>query len=59
MQSCTPGYYNNEGKPGDASRQNSYFFGEPGEFMQTLKDCRAAGGLVGLDVRRGEPAADA
>jgi len=56
MQSCTPGYYNNEGKPGDTSRQNSYFFGEPGEFMQVLKDCRAAGGLVGLDVRRRESA---
>ena len=56
MQSCTPGYYNNEGKPGESSRQNSYFFGEPGEFMQVLKDCRAAGGLVGLDVRRSETA---
>ncbi|MCR9095784.1 MAG: NAD(P)/FAD-dependent oxidoreductase [bacterium] len=54
MQSCTPGYYNNEGKPGDASRQNSYFFGEPGEFMQILKDCRAKGGMAGLVIRRGD-----
>ncbi|MGB0621416.1 MAG: flavin-containing monooxygenase [Myxococcota bacterium] len=52
IDSCTPGYYNNEGKPGEASTQNGYFFGEPGEFMQILKDVQADGGLTGLEIRR-------
>ena len=51
MQSCTPSYYNNEGKPGPASRQNGFFFGDPGEFMKILEDCRAEGGMTGLEVR--------
>ncbi len=53
-QSCTPGYYNNEGKPSETSRQNGFFFGEPGEFMQILVDCRAEGGMTGLEVRSGD-----
>ncbi len=53
MQNCTPGYYNNEGKPGETSQQNGFFFGEPGEFMKILVECRAEGGLTGLDVRPG------
>jgi cyclohexanone monooxygenase len=51
MQNCTPSYYNNEGKPGKTSRQNGFFFGEPGEFMKILEDCRADGGMKGLEVR--------
>ena len=50
--SCTPGYYNNEGKPGPESRQNGFFMGEPGEFMKILEECRAKGGMTGLSVRR-------
>ena len=53
MQNCTPGYYNNEGKPGPASKQNGFYFGEPGEFMKILEDCRAEGGMTGLEIRRG------
>ena len=53
VQNCTPGYYNNEGKPGPASRQNGFFFGEPGEFMKILEECRAEGGMTGLEVRQG------
>ncbi len=51
LQTCTPSYYNNEGKPGNTSRQNGFFFGEPGEFMKILEDCRADGGMKGLEVR--------
>jgi len=51
QQTCTPSYYNNEGKPSDASKQNSFFFGEPGEFMKILEDCRAEGGMKDLMVR--------
>ncbi len=53
MQTCTPSYYNNEGQPGKASRQNGFFMGEPGEFMRILEDCRAEGGMTGLKVRHG------
>jgi cyclohexanone monooxygenase len=53
QQDCTPGYYNNEGKPGEISRQNGFFFGEPMEFMKILEDCRADGGMKGLNLDRG------
>ncbi|MEB3030189.1 flavin-containing monooxygenase [[Mycobacterium] nativiensis] len=52
--SCTPGYYNNEGRGfGDASRS---FLGEvysPGfyAFEELLRDWRAAGDLKGLDLQ--------
>jgi cyclohexanone monooxygenase len=49
QQTCTPSYYNNEGKPGEVSRQNGFFFGEPMEFMNILADYRADGGLKGLE----------
>ncbi len=48
---CTPGYYNNEGQPGDASRQGGFFFGEPGEFVRILENWRAEGGMKGLELR--------
>jgi cyclohexanone monooxygenase len=49
QQSCTPGYYNNEGKPGERSRQNFFFFGGPTEFLDILKDWRAGGEMKGLE----------
>ena len=48
QQSCTPSYYNNEGKPGEVSRQNGFFFGEPMDFMKLLEDYRADGELRGM-----------
>jgi cyclohexanone monooxygenase len=50
QQSCTPSYYNNEGQPGEASQQNGFFFGTPGEFEKILYDWRTDGELKGLDV---------
>lgn len=50
QQTCTPSYYNNEGQPGELSRQNFFFFGEPMEFMKLLEDCRADGGMKGLEL---------
>ncbi|MBW2697909.1 MAG: monooxygenase, partial [Deltaproteobacteria bacterium] len=50
QQSCTPSYYNNEGKPGEVSRQNGFYFGQPMEFMKILEDYRADGGLKGLEL---------
>jgi cyclohexanone monooxygenase len=53
QENCTPGYYNNEGKPGETSRQNGFFFGEPMEFMNLLADWRADGSMKGLERRNG------
>ena len=50
QQTCTPGYYNNEGQPGEISRQNFFFFGGPMEFMKILEDCRANGGMQGMEL---------
>ena len=47
---CTPGYYNNEGQPSQKSRQNSFFFGEPEEFVKLLEGWRADGGMKGLEL---------
>jgi cyclohexanone monooxygenase len=52
QQTCTPSYYNNEGKPSKASKQNGFFFGAPGEFTKILEDCRTDGGLKGLVVEK-------
>jgi cyclohexanone monooxygenase len=50
-QNCTPGYYNNEGQPSEASRQNGFYFGGPTEFVKILEDWRADGSLKGLELR--------
>jgi cyclohexanone monooxygenase len=48
---CTPGYYNNEGKPDEGP---GWFAGSYGAgamaFFQLLRDWRAAGGLQGLEL---------
>jgi len=49
-QACTPGYYNNEGKPTEKSRQNGFHFGEPTEFVDLLEAWRADGGMKGLEL---------
>ena len=48
---CTPGYYNNEGWPGEASRQNGFYFGGPTEFAEILDAWRADGSLKRLERR--------
>ncbi|MBW2399377.1 MAG: NAD(P)/FAD-dependent oxidoreductase [Deltaproteobacteria bacterium] len=50
QQSCTPGYYNNEGKPGEVSRQNGFYLGGPSEFMDMLEAWRADGEMKGLNL---------
>jgi cyclohexanone monooxygenase len=50
-QSCTPGYYNNEGQPTQASRQNGFYMGGPTEFVEILERWRADGRLAGLEQR--------
>jgi len=50
-QSCTPGYYNNEGRPSERSSQNGFYMGGPTEFAEILERWRAEGRLAGLAVR--------
>jgi cyclohexanone monooxygenase len=50
-EQCTPGYYNNEGQPGPASRQNGFFFGGPMEYVEILEQWRADGKMSGLETR--------
>jgi cation diffusion facilitator CzcD-associated flavoprotein CzcO len=50
-ESCTPGYYNNEGQADARSRQASFLFGEPTEFAEILEEWRADGSLSGLERR--------
>ena len=51
QQSCTPGYYNNEGKPeeGPGWFGGNYSAGAQ-EFFKLLRDWRAAGGMQGLEL---------
>jgi cyclohexanone monooxygenase len=51
LESCTPGYYNNEGKPGERSAQDGFYGGGSPEFIRILEGWRAQGMLDGLEVR--------
>jgi hypothetical protein len=51
LEDCTPGYYNNEGKPGERSGQNGFYGGGSVEFFRILHEWRSAGGLQGLELR--------
>ena len=50
LENCTPGYYNNEGKPGERAGQNGFYGGGSVEFFRILQGWRAAGGLEGLEL---------
>ncbi|MEQ1887674.1 MAG: NAD(P)/FAD-dependent oxidoreductase [Alphaproteobacteria bacterium] len=48
---CTPGYYNNEGKPGGGgSFLTATYGGGPIEFFEIIKNWRDEGGLKGLNI---------
>ncbi len=49
-KSCTPGYYNREGRADDRLSQDSFFFGTPTEYADILGSWRAQGRLDGLDI---------
>ena len=48
FEECTPGYYNNEGKPSERSARNGPFGRGPIEFVRLLEEWRAEGNLQGL-----------
>ncbi len=48
---CTPGYYNNEGKPGQAnSLLDAQYGGGPEEFFGIIRQWRDEGSLRGLEI---------
>ena len=50
LESCTPGYYNNEGQPQDRSIRNGSYGAGSIAFIKVLEDWRAAGDLAGLEL---------
>jgi cyclohexanone monooxygenase len=52
FETCTPGYYNNEGKPGERSAQDGFYGGGSVEFFHSLEAWRSQGELKGLDLRK-------
>lgn len=48
---CTPGLFNNEGKPGELQVLNSSYGGGSVKFVNILKEWREAGGLAHLELR--------
>ncbi len=53
-RTCTPGYYNREGKADAKTRQGSFFIGAPTEYADILEAWRAKGDLEGLEMRGGK-----
>ncbi|HET6470366.1 MAG TPA: NAD(P)/FAD-dependent oxidoreductase [Pseudomonadales bacterium] len=51
LQECTPGYYNNEGRPGSGtSLLDAQYGGGPEEFFKIIRDWRAEGSMQGIEV---------
>ena len=51
LEECTPGYYNNEGKPGQGnSLLGSQYGGGPEAFFQILRDWRKTGAMDGVEL---------
>ncbi|HZN16248.1 MAG TPA: NAD(P)/FAD-dependent oxidoreductase [Acidimicrobiales bacterium] len=50
LEECTPGYYNNEGRPNERSAQNGFYGGGSIAFIKLLENWRAAGDLAGLEL---------
>ena len=48
---CTPGYYNNEGKPNPKSVQNGSYGAGPVKFFKVIEGWREEGTLAGLELR--------
>jgi len=50
FEECTPGYYNNEGRPGERKGQDGFYGGGPIEYFKILERWREDGGLKGLEL---------
>ncbi len=51
FENCTPGYYNNEGKPSERSAQNGFYGGGSAEYFRLLAEWRQAGDLRGVELK--------
>jgi cyclohexanone monooxygenase len=50
QEECTPGYYNNEGKPSALAARNGFYGLGPIAFVKLLEDWRSDGTLKGLEL---------
>ncbi|MGE0000064.1 MAG: flavin-containing monooxygenase [Ilumatobacteraceae bacterium] len=50
LEACTPGYYNNEGKPAERSLRNSNYGAGSVKFIELLEQWRSDGALAGLEL---------
>lgn len=50
LEACTPGYYNNEGRPVERNVRNTSYGAGPVAFTQVLEEWRAEGTLAGLEL---------
>ena len=50
LEACTPGYYNNEGRPADRSVRNGWYGAGSPAFIKLLEEWRARGDLAGLEL---------
>lgn len=50
LQQCTPGYYNNEGRPSPTGATASPYAAGPVAFLEVLREWRAKGDLAGLEL---------
>ena len=48
LEECTPGYYNNEGKPAERSERDGPYGAGPIAFVKVLEAWRSEGSLKGL-----------
>ena len=50
LESCTPGYYNNEGKPSERGIRNGFYGAGSVAFFKVIADWRDTGELPGLEL---------
>jgi len=50
LEACTPGYYNNEGRPGDRGVRNGFYGAGSIAFIKLLEAWRTEGSLAGLEL---------
>ena len=51
QEQCTPGYYNNEGRPAAGGFIGASYGNGPMPFFQLMEDWRRQGAFAGLDLR--------
>jgi len=51
LEECTPGYYNNEGKPSALAARNGSYGAGAIAFVKVLEEWRAEGSLKGLELQ--------